>query len=435
MSGSRLPRRTIRLRLTLLYGVVFLIAGAALLGITYLLVAHEFTANGSNFFVSAAQPNPGGGRNISVIVGHLGSVPAPNALTGPLPTTPGKLAAIANKQSNAALHQLLIDSAIALAVMTVIAIGLGWIVAGRVLAPLRTITAAAQDISVTSLHRRLSLRGPDDDLKNLGDCFDDLLGRLESAFDAQRQFVANGSHELRTPLTLERTLLEVALADPEPTVASLREACLKVREAGEHQERLIEALLTLLRSQRGLDRHQPIDLSATVAGVLAETPRPGLALSAQLDPAWTRGDPRLIERLIGNLVTNAVRHNVREGRIEVRTAAQPGWSILTVENTGSTVPPSELGRLFEPFQRLEQERRSDGDGLGLGLSIVQAIARAHDAGLRVHANAGGGLRIEVSFPAVVPARPEDEPAGVAAGDAGTSPRERETASAAALSRR
>jgi signal transduction histidine kinase len=287
--------------------------------------------------------------------------------------------------------------------MAIVSIWLGWLVAGRALRPLRTITSTARDISASSLHRRLALEGPDDEVKQLADTFDGLLGRLEASFDAQRQFVANASHELRTPLTLERTLVEVALADPDATVESLRETCERVLVAGEQQERLIEALLTLSRSQRGLDYHEPFDLGAVAAEVL-EARRPDaerreLHLAAALESAPTSGDRRLGERLVANLVDNAVRHNVPSGRIDVTTGTKDGRAILTITNSGPVVPPHELDRLFQPFQRLVANRdNGQGDGLGLGLSIVQAIATAHDATLIPRAQTEGGLAIEVSFP-------------------------------------
>src|SRR5947207_2460384 len=194
--------------------------------------------------------------------------------------------------------------------MAILSIWLGWVIAGRALRPLRTITNAAREISASNLHRRLALEGPDDELKQLGTTFDGLLARLETSFDAQRQFVANASHELRTPLTLERTLLEVALADPNATVGSLRAVCDKVLAVGDQQERLIEALLTLSRSQRGLDRREPVDLAAVVARCVQAIDHDGLELAVALQSAEAKGDERLVERLAANLMETAVRHNV-----------------------------------------------------------------------------------------------------------------------------
>src|SRR4029453_1523446 len=232
---------------------------------------------------------------------------------------------------------------------------------------------------------------------------DGLLGRLESAFDAQRQFVANASHELRTPLTYERALLEVALADPNATAETLRETCERVLVAGEQQERLIEALLTLSRSQRGLDQHEPFDLAVVTAEVL-ETRRPEaerrrLRLDAALDEAPTMGDRRLGERLVANLVDNAMRHNVPAGRIEVATGTKNGHAVLSIANSGPVVPSGELDRLFQPFQRLSADREAgQDDGVGLGLLMGQATATAHEATLTPRARPEGGLAIEVRFP-------------------------------------
>jgi signal transduction histidine kinase len=384
----------VRLRLTLLYGALFLVSGAALLAITYFLVARQYMGNEKIFGIGI----PAGGGDLST------SIPVNPDTVAPPPS--GSLigqALIVDRNSEAALRELALQSGIALAIMAILSIWLGWLVAGRVLRPLRTITDAARDISATSLHRRLALEGPDDELKQLANTVDGLLGRLESAFDAQRQFVANASHELRTPLTYERALLEVALADPNATAETLRETCERVLVAGEQQERLIEALLTLSRSQRGLDQHEPFDLAVVTAEVL-ETRRPEaerrrLRLDAALDEAPTMGDRRLGERLVANLVDNAMRHNVPAGRIEVATGTKNGHAVLSIANSGPVVPSGELDRLFQPFQRLSADRE-DGrdDGVGLGLSIVQAIATAHEATLTPRARPEGGLAIEVRFP-------------------------------------
>ena len=311
--------------------------------------------------------------------------------------------ALAASQHANEMTQLLIYSGVALAIMAVLSVALGWVVAGRVLRPLRTITEAARNASATSLHERLALSGPDDELKKLGDTFDELLGRLAGAFDAQRRFIANASHELRTPLTLGRALLQMTLTDPDATVGSFRSTCGEVIAVADHQERLIEALLVLARSERGLDHREPVDLSAVTGEVLAarqpEAQRLGLWVTAVTDPARIEGDARLAERLVANLVDNALRHNTHGGRIEVATGSRAGRPFVAVANTGPVVAPGEIHRLFEPFQRLGADSAQDADGLGLGLSIVQAIATAHDAILTALAQPGGGLDITVSFPA------------------------------------
>jgi signal transduction histidine kinase len=276
-------------------------------------------------------------------------------------------------------------------------------VAGRVLRPLRTITATARDISAANLHERLALDGPDDELKELGDTIDDLLARLEQAFEAQRRFVANASHELRTPLARQRTVAQVALDDRDATVESLRAAHERVLVAGAQQERLIDALLTLARGQTGSDKREPLDLADLACRVLvtrrAEAQRRGLDLREALAPASVTGDARLIERLVANLVDNALRHNEDAGHVDVATGNRSGHAVLSVGNTGPLVPAADVDRLFEPFERLGANRTGHDGGLGLGLSIVQAIANAHGATIDVHPQRKGGLHIDVSFPA------------------------------------
>lgn len=292
-----------------------------------------------------------------------------------------------------------------LLIMTVlISFPLGWLVSRRMLRPLRQITARARTISAGNLHERVALAGAPDEFTELGDTLDDLLARLESAFDAQRRFVANASHELRTPLTVERTLLQVALADPEADVDSLRATCQELLAAGYEHERLLEALLTLASSERGPEHREPLDLAAIATAVLA-TPRPEieahhLKLTSQLDPAPTEGDPALVQRLISNLVDNAVRHNVPGGLIEIRTATVDGHPTLTVANSGQLIGEQEVDFIFEPFRRLGPARTGTDQGHhGLGLSIVRAIAGAHDANIAARPRIDGGLEITVTFPA------------------------------------
>ena len=302
------------------------------------------------------------------------------------------------------LHQLLSRSEVALALMVVLSIALGWFVAGRVLRPLRIITAAAREISADSLSDRLALGGPRDELRELGDTFDALLARLEASFHAQRQFIANASHELRTPLARQRVISQVALADPRATIETLRTAHERVLATGAQQQRLIEALLTLARGQAGLDKPEPFDLAAVTRQVLAARhadakPR-NLTLHTTLDPAPAAGSPPLAEQLTANLVDNALRHNVPGGRVDVSTGMRNSRAVLSVLNTGPAVPAAALDRLFQPFQRLAADRTSRGEGLGhgLGLSIVQAIADAHSASITARPQSGGGLLVEVTFP-------------------------------------
>jgi signal transduction histidine kinase len=405
----RLPRRTVRLRLTLVYGGLFLLSGAALLAITYLLVSRSMPAGPVAGRAAAPSISPPGGVSggevfVQARVGNCGFLTAPLG-------TPAQVAARAqqclSQQRSLELNQLLTESGIALAIMAVVSIGLGWLVAGRALRKLSTITAAARSISASSLHARLALAGPDDELKELGDTFDGLLARLEAAFGAQRQFVANASHELRTPLARQRTLIEVALAEPQPSVAALQNVCRRVLATGEQQERLIEALLTLARSQRGLDRREPIDLAAITGDVLLarqpEAELRGLTVAATLHRAPALGDARLAERLAANLVDNAMRHNVAHGTIGVTTGTRGGHAVLSVWNTGPVIPRDQVGRLFQPFQRSAADRTGTGEGLGLGLSIVAAIAEAHGAWLQASGLTGGGLAVQAGFLTASPA--------------------------------
>jgi signal transduction histidine kinase len=392
---------TLRLRLTALYGAVFLASGAVLLVITYALLAHRL--NSPSVYVSARS-----GASGTVIIGQEntgGLGPSPIGL----PATPAQaqdlfaqLKASAARQRADSLHQLVVESGIALAIMAVASMGLGWVVAGRALRPLRAMTVAARQISEHNLHERLPAMGPRDELGDLAATFNALLGRLDRAFESQRQFVANASHELRTPLTLERAILEVSLTDPAADATTLRAACERVLAIGAQQEALIEALLTLARSQRGLDERRPVDLTAATADAIdagrsaAEAKR--VCIESDLAPAHTVGDQRLVERLTGNLIDNAVRHNHVGGVVTVRTGTADGRAALSVVNTGPQIPADQLERLFQPFQRLDSSRTAHPDSLGVGLSIVAAIAAAHDAFVTARAQEHGGLRVDVLFP-------------------------------------
>jgi signal transduction histidine kinase len=457
----RRPRYTVRLRLTLLYGGVFLVTGALLLGFSYLLVrqttsAPSYAVTGTSKGIALKGPEgpvafamfhfgvpPGdgsvtarvktppaeGASRVSTITSSTvrqagGSVvritsgghPASGAtgLASLLPAIPPatlkqaeaqakQLRQLGVEQRHHEQHQLLIILGVALAVMAIVSMGLGWLVAGRALRPLHTITKTARAISASNLHRRLSLKGPRDELRELGDTFDDLLERLERSFAAQRQFVANASHELRTPLTLERAIVEVALADPDASQQSLRETCERVLAIGDQQERMIEALLALARSERGLERRVTFDLRAVVGRVIAsrrpEVARHRLRLDSELASALTAGDPQLVERLVVNLLDNAISHNEPGGWIRVATGMESGCPFLEVSNSGPLVPADEVEQLFEPFRRLGAERSARGDGHGLGLSIVAAVASAHGARTIVRARSQGGLDFEVRFAA------------------------------------
>jgi signal transduction histidine kinase len=407
-------RRTVRLRLTILYAALFLVSGVGLLTVTFFLQSTGDTI--------VAGGKPGG----SLVVGKAGAGAATAKMVVTTRGAPGGHLsqqqlqaqaqhdmALAREQRRADRRRLLEKSGLALALMAAASILLGWFFAGRVLRPLRTITDRARAISARNLHERVALAGPSDELTQLADTFDDLLGRLDVSFAAQRQFVANAAHELRTPLTRAQTLGEVALGDPEATVDSLRASHERVLAAGRQQERLIEALLTLARSERGLDEREPFDLAAVTATMLharhQQAEGLGLYVHATLEPAKTLGDPRLAERLVANLLDNALRYNQPHGRVDVTTTAKAGRAVLSVANSGPPIPPEEVERLFKPFQRLGADRTDQTDGLGLGLSIVQAIAIAHHATLSARAQPGGGLDVEIGFPSRNGA--PDEPAG------------------------
>lgn len=392
---ARLPPRTVRLRLTLLYGALFLVSGAVLLAITYLLVRH---ATGNTFLFRDLRGGPPGPT-----LRRLGQGVVPNLTR--LPAYARQALADSRSQHAAELHQLLIQSGIALAIMTVVSIGLGWLMAGRVLRPLRTMTATTKRISARNLHERLALAGPRDELRDLADTFDGLLERLERSFGAQKRFVANAAHELRTPLTLSHALLEETLTDPGATLASFRRTSTRVLAISRQQERLLESLLTLASSERGLERHESFDLALLADDVLvmasAKADALALGIDASLSPAPTAGDPALAERLVANLIDNAVGYNVAGGHVRVTTGSGSGRALVSVSNSGPRVPDDQVERLFDPFQRLQDDRTSsDDEHHGLGLSIVRAIAAAHGADVTARANAHGGLTVEVGFPLV-----------------------------------
>jgi signal transduction histidine kinase len=314
---------------------------------------------------------------------------------------PAVHAAIA-QQHTADVNRLVAGAWVTLALTTAASAVLGWFLAGRVLRPLRQMTSATRAISAGKLHARLALAGPDDEFKQLGDTIDDLLARLEASFAVQRRFVANAAHELRTPLTVERTLLQVALADPNASAARLRATCEELLASGRDHERLLDSLLTLASSERGLEHREPVDLAAIVEIVFAasrpQIERASLEPSSQLEPATISGDRALIKRLVANLVDNAVRYNEPGGRVVVQTAATPAHAVLTVTNTGPRVSPMEVERLFEPFRRSQTDRTAADGHHGLGLSIVRAVATAHEATVTATPQPEGGLVVTVTFP-------------------------------------
>jgi signal transduction histidine kinase len=422
--GPRLPYRTVRVRLTLLYGGLFLVSGAALMAITYALLV-----NAGFVFSLQTGPTTGSAQSGLVSTPTPGGLPLPGSTTHPSaqtmthwravaqcmrrhgvsafpnPTTSvphtlgfvgvvsdrdgailaipdtisqaspaftsaaiacgfmdGNVAAQDNRERTSTRQQLLIQSGIALAGMSLLSLALGWLMAGRVLQP------------------------------------------LAEAYEAQRQFVANASHELRAPLTRQRALIEVALASPEANFASLHTAHERVLASEQNLEQLIDALLALARGQVGIERRERLDLAALASHAMLarESQLEDLDLDVRLtlEPAPTTGDPRLIERLISNLIDNAIRHNTPGGHVEVTTGARDRHAFVSIANTGPSVPPEQIQRLFQPFERLTAARTQHNSGHGLGLSIVRAIGNAHGAELNARARPDGGLTIDVSFPPV-----------------------------------
>jgi two-component system, OmpR family, sensor histidine kinase VanS len=382
-----LPSRTVRLRLTLLYGGMFLVSGLALLATTYLL----FRGNtGVDLIV------PTGTSHGSASPGHNGSLPNPEALREVVQRYEQAVA-----RNTHGLHQGLIQSGIALAIMTVVSIALGWLVAGRVLRPLRTITATARQISERNLNERLALSGPRDELKDLADTVDGLLARLEAHVAEQQRFAANASHELRTPLALTQTLLDVARNDPKRGDDELVD---RLHVVNTRAIDLTEALLLLSRADQRSFSRDPVDLSLIAEEAmeallpLAEKHRVGIETSGDMTP--TTGSHALLLQMTTNLVHNAIVHNLREhGTVWVTTSVHPETVVLSVENTGQPLTPRLVSTLAEPFQRGTQRTRADHAGVGLGLAIVDSIAQAHDGALTLTPRAVGGLCATVRLPA------------------------------------
>jgi signal transduction histidine kinase len=363
---------TVRLRLTLLYGGLFFAAGLLLLTVAYVLVTNIL--EGLPIEVRTNDP--------------FGSI------------TPQEAQAIRQGFIDNAQHRLITQSAFALIGVGLIALALGWFVADRALAPLQKVTAAARQLSESTLHERIALQGPEDEIKELADTFDAMLVRLNDAFDAQRRFVGNASHELRTPLAINRTLLEVALTDPE-TSDDLRTVGRTLLANNARHERLIEGLLLLARSERELTTRNPVDLSEVATMVLktaVRDDRPDIRITTELTSGPTTGDPVLLEHLVSNLIDNAVRHNVDDGMVVVRTGVLDGWATCQVENTGPVVPAYEVQNLFEPFRRLNTDRIESAKGAGLGLSIVRSVAAAHGGTVVATPREGGGLIVTVRLP-------------------------------------
>jgi signal transduction histidine kinase len=384
--NPHLPLRTVRMRLTLLYAALFLVSGAVLLAITYGLAWNATTPQ-------AGPPNVGPHSSGNTVI-----------VSAQTQADLAQQYAAEVHQRAAEMHQLLASSGIALLITAVLSIALGWLAAGRVLRPLRTMTAATQRISEQNLHERLAVAGPDDELKRLGDTIDGLLARLEAAFDAQRRFVANASHELRTPLTMMRTALDVATRKPGPPAPGVTILAGKIRAGLDKADRLVESFLTLARAQHGgAIRRTTVALDKLATIVLADhcAAISDMHLTVGQDHHDTPapGNQALLAHLIGNLIDNAIRHNQPGGWIHVATGTGADTARLVVENSGPVLDPGQVGELTQPFRRAGPDRTSAaGTGVGLGLSIVAAIAATHHGTVDLHARPDGGLRVTVTLP-------------------------------------
>jgi len=397
ISRSRsLARPTVRLRLAAIYTGVFLIVGIALIAITYSLLSQQLNALAPPW---SSPPGTPAGQTV-----QTGQTWQTWVVVVQDPKLETQLNEVIAHQRAVTLHQLVVQAAIALALTTALAAAAGWFASARALRPLRSVTATAHHLSQRNLDERIALRGPRDEIKELADTFDEMLGRLAAAFDAQRRFIANASHELRTPLTRLRALIDVSLADPDADAAALRTMAERVQAAAEDQERLIDGLLTLAQGERGLDRAQPIDLADLVTSVLPATAsrHPGPhqpQILTELGPAVTSGDRDLLARLVANLIDNALSYNIADGWVRIRTGYQDGQATLQVTNTGPVLPAEVVPTLVEPFRRQVPDRTSTSTrrGSGLGLSIVAAITDAHGGTIDLAAQEGGGLQITVGL--------------------------------------
>lgn len=382
-------RPTVRLRLTLVYGGLFLACGAVLLLLNYGLVRSNLPAGPTFREIVPADPD---------------APVLPPQVDGPDGDIERVLRREAEEFRDATLNELVVQSSVALGIVAVVSVALGWLVAGRVLRPLKDITATARRLSDENLHERIALAGPRDELKELADTFDGMLTRLETAFDSQRRFIANASHELRTPLAIEQTMLEVALADPHPTVEKLQAVAEKVYGVSRRNQRLIESLLLLARSARDPEDPEAVDLAGAaneaIGHLSAETERRHITVSTSLDPGWVEGDRPLLERMVANLVENAARHNVEGGWVRVTTGTERARVRLQVANSGMPLPTEAAETLFEPFRRFSRDRTRSDQGVGLGLSIVKTVVTTHGGTVSARALDEGGLEVEVILPAL-----------------------------------
>jgi two-component system sensor histidine kinase VanS len=370
--------RTVRLRLTLLYGGLFLASGVALVVATYLL----FRGNT--------------GVDLIVPTGTRHGVSSPDVLVRNV----RRMYAAAVQRDSHGLHEGFLQSGIALVIMTVVSIGLGWLIAGRVLRPLRAMTASTRQISERNLHERLALSGPRDELKDLADTIDGLLARLEAHVAEQRRFAANASHELRTPLSLTQTLLDLARKDPDRANGQLVD---RLHEVNTRAIDLTEALLVLSRADQRSFTPEQVDLSLAaeeaIETLLPLAEKHGVTIQASGEVTPTVGSQALLLQMTTNLVHNAIVHNLPEdGTVWIRTSSNHKSVVLTVENSGEQLSPELVSTLDEPFQRGSERTRTDHAGVGLGLAIVKSITQAHEGTLTLTSRADGGLRVTVQLP-------------------------------------
>ena len=404
-TGSR-RGLTIRAKLTLWCGLFFIVAGALLVGINYYMVHDQLTASPEKVHDLIFQrhnldesevppPGPTGGSqpprvNLYIVDPHAGVI------------TDRMFSEALRELRNEALHQLWTSSLIALAIIAVLTFGLAWLLAGRMLRPVHKITSTAKRLSGSTLHERIALTGPRDEIKELADTFDAMLGRLDTAFQAQKEFVANASHELRTPLTIIRTEMDVALSDPKLSHDQLQEMGAAVTQAVDRSEDLIDGLLTLASAER-TPTLTDLDLAEITMNEVdlasGEAKSMGLQLELDLQSAPVKGEKSLLQRMAGNLVENAVRHNKQNGWFSVKTGVKDGHAVLEVANSGPVISPEDAERLFDRFYRPDKSRSRKTGGFGLGLSIVKSVVTALNGSVDLFAPEEGGLRVTVTLPA------------------------------------
>ncbi|TDB96596.1 HAMP domain-containing sensor histidine kinase [Actinomadura sp. 7K534] len=385
-------RLSLRARLTLTYGLLFLVAGVLLLGVTYVLFEQQLSRGNTKFLATHTGPGP--------------AAQAPRDSARIVDETRRLFEKERGELHDAAISSLLTQGSIALLAVGAAAVGFGWLIAGRILAPLHRVTDTARRIAGSpaadrGLHERIALRGPRDEVKELADTFDTMLERLDRSFDGQRRFVANASHELRTPLTLGRAMVEMAMhrESASPDVRRLGETLLQINA---RHERLITGLLLLARSEHEITARAPVDLADIVDHVTSQTAPEakdaGITVETETAEAVTTGDALLLERVIQNLLENGLRHNTEDGWVKISCRARNDDVVLDVANSGPVVPPYEIPALFEPFRRLDADRVVTAKGVGLGLSIVQSIVQAHGGTITAVPRPAGGLSVTIALP-------------------------------------